>query len=785
MSPQHDDQRSNDLVWKDLNSSVKSGAPIGANESAPEIRERSRLYHQSEEVSLKDYFAVVLKRRWTILTLFLLGIGFSAFYVYTATPMYRSEATIEVGEQGQESIKTLGEELQKGLDLGDRGVQETEAEIFKSRSVAQALVERMHLDTSARFNRTDFKSPLNRFIDWTRSLIADPDQDRKKLAQERVKADTTDRLLERVTVKKQGKTRLLKVGMEGDDPEFTKKMLENYIDIYFDQNLRKRQKAVERANAWIKDELDQVEQKLVKSLTALISFISSHGLVSLDDNANHIITFFNKAAERLVKSNEQLTQLEATTRNLRSGSVAVLPPGVQPLDLRRLQEKLSLLESEYTEKIQIYSEDYPRVQMLKTSIETLRKKVDEMEKNAVTDVVEAAKQQEALDHRAFEHAKKEAMNVNALGVDYAVLKKEVETNEQLYKVLLQKSKEMALNAQLIGNNLNLIDPPEKPLDPIRPKKFLIILLGAFSGLTAGVVVAFFLDHMDDKVHTAEDIERELNLPSLGVVPNVKKLKLDVSVNGNRGVYEFLPYDAPRSLVADSVGNITTSMMLLSPAGNNSYLFTSAVPGEGKTFLSVACAAAIASDEKRVLIVDADLRQPSLGEVFGIRDESLGLTNLIKSRDVRLSDVIHRTRVPGLFFLPAGQSPSNPVAYLRSERTKKILDYLKGHFNFLIVDTPPVVGFPDVLLLKDYCESVILVTREGLVPIGLLQHAAKLVNTLPGNTLGVILNMADVRASHYGSYRYSNHYKYYGYDKYYSRNGKGKKTAKSKDGEAFS
>lgn len=764
MSPQIYDRGSGNPDQEDVHppGAARSAEWTKSYGSGLESRNSDRFKTFHEGLSLTSLLSVVFKRKWTVITILLLGIGISVLYAYTATPIYRSEATIEVGEESKESIKTLGEGSQRNLESGDRGATETEGQIFKSRSPAQTLVERMNLDKSPRFSRRHtlglFGSLMERMgafkTDGSGSVSDD-------LTKEKLKAAATEWVLKSVHVKQQGRTRLLKVAFEADDPNLARELLENYIDIYFDENLRKRRKAVVKTGEWLKDELDHVEKKLVKSLTSLIAFISSHGLVSLDDNANHIITFFNKATERLAKTNEQLNQLEATTLGLGHSSVAVLPPGVQPVDLLRLQERLTLMESEYAEKIQVYSEQYPRVEMLKRSIETLRNKVSEMEKSAVTKVIEVAKQQEVLDHKAFERIRKEAINVNALGVDYAVLKNEVETNEQMFKVLLQKSQEMALNAQLIGNNLHLIDPPEKPIRPVKPKKLLIILFGSFMGLSGGITMAYLLQRIDNKIHKLEDVERELNLCGLGVVPDIAKLKMKSCINGGNGRYEFLPHDSPRSLVADCVGNITNSITLLSTSGKNRcYLFTSAVPGEGKTFLSVACAATLASEDRSVLVVDADLRKPSLGKVFGLKDKAPGLSTLIKRRDIKLSSVIHRSRVPGLFFLTAGPTPSNPAAYLRSPRMGKVLDYLKQNFDLLILDTPPAVGFPDVALLKDYCDSIILVARAGKTPVDLLQRAAKLLSSFSGNTLGVVLNMVDWDSSRSGSSPYSNHWGYY-------------------------
>jgi capsular exopolysaccharide synthesis family protein len=274
--------------------------------------------------------------------------------------------------------------------------------------------------------------------------------------------------------------------------------------------------------------------------------------------------------------------------------------------------------------------------------------------------------------------------------------------------------------------------------------------------------------MDNKIRTAEDVEKKLNLPSLGLVPDIKKLNIKLSVNGNGRRYEFLPYYAPNSRASDSIGNVATSIFLSAPLDTMSTLVvSSSVPGEGKTYLAVSISTAMSSGDRKVLVIDTDLRKPAIAKVFGERDGVVGLTSLLSRNDLQLSDVVRSSPVPGLYYLPAGPRPSNPAGVLRSRRMVDLVNHLKTKFNLLVFDTPPIVGFPDVPILSEYCDALILISKEGHVPVQLIRHAADSVSMGRCHLLGVVLNMADVALSHYGGYRYSDYYKYYHYDKYYS------------------
>lgn len=745
---------------------------LGQNEIPVEYRPKSasesphsggfhfQEFDERPERSLKDYIGIIFKRRRAILIVFLVVVSLTAAYTFTRVPIYRASATLEFEKEASNSINTLGESLAPNWAQAEFFA--TQSGILKSRSLAEALIDRMNLLKSPEFKPAE-PSTFDRIIAWVYSLFSSdvPQPGENRLRRESLARAVTDRIF----VKRESNSRLLSLSMEAKDPEFARKALETYIEIYLEQNLRKRRVISSEAVTWLKGEQTRAEDKLVKSMAALVNFTNDHGIVSLEDASNHVLRFFNSSAEGLVKSKEHRVQLEALQKD-GSQSLTILPPDLKPGDLQSVKEKLALYEAEYMQLREIYAEEYPKVLMLKKQIAFLKNKLAETEERAITSALETARNQESMQQQSFEQARKEAMNNNSLGVQYAVLKKEVETNEQIYKILLQKSKEMELNIQIIGNNISVIDLPTTPTSPVKPNKRLNLMIGAFLGLLGGVLAAFVLEQIDNSIHSTEDVEKSLNLPSLGAVPDIDKHRRIHGLNGNTSGYEFIAHNSPKAPVSEAIKNIKTSIFLSVPASSmHTIAISSAVPREGKTFISISIASVLCSSTKKVLLVDADLRRPRVGEVFNQPDNIPGLTTYLTQDNVKFQKILHKSRIPGLYYVCAGPLPPNPVALLESERMRDFIERCSSVFDFVIFDSPPIAGFSDARILASKVDGVIMVVREGTAPVDLVRQTKSMINSANSRILGVVLNMANGRSSLYGT-GYGGYYGYYG--NYYSK-----------------
>jgi capsular exopolysaccharide synthesis family protein len=271
------------------------------------------------------------------------------------------------------------------------------------------------------------------------------------------------------------------------------------------------------------------------------------------------------------------------------------------------------------------------------------------------------------------------------------------------------------------------------------------------------------------VHSTRDLEQKLNLPTLGVVPDIQKFKKYHPVNGKGTGYEFIAYDSPKSPVSEAVKNVKTSIFLSLPARSlRTLVICSSGPREGKTFLSVSIASVLASEDKKVLVIDADLRKPRLSRIFGHDNRVPGLTSLLTRDDVKLQKVLHKSKIPGLYYITAGPLPPNPVALLESERMNRLTEKLKTIFDLIIFDSPPIVGFSDARILGANSDGVILVVKQAYLPVDFIKQAKLMVNSGNSKLLGAVLNMADGHSAYYGG-KYSKYYRYYDYS---HKNGNG-------------
>jgi capsular exopolysaccharide synthesis family protein len=710
-----------------------------------------------------------------VLGVFVAATFVSVLYSYMATPIYRSEAVLEAEKDAGMSINTIGDALASGLSGGtDPEFFATQIGILKNRTLSETLLVRMNLEDSPEFKgKPGFISTI---IGSVKSFIgsffaSEQKEDQKEQEGIAQREGLIGAIRGRISAKRDGQGRLLNVWMEAKSPEFAQEMLKNFIDIYLLQNLDKRRRVNREAGSWLSDELKQTEDKLINSLGTLVNFTTKHGVVSIGEASNHILAFFNKAAEGLVKSKEFRIQIEALKRDGGEGALS-MGTGIKPPETEALFGKISSLESEYAQMSEIYSENYPKMLMLKKQIEFVRTMIVEKQAKAVKAVALTAKEQEHLSEEAFEAAKKEALDNSELGVQYAVLKKDAETNEEIFRVLLKKAKELQLNTQIIGNNILSVVPATRPVGPVRPRKSLNLLIGCVLGLVGGIMAAMLAEHLDSSVKDSRELER-MNLVNLGMVPNGKKLGRRRSrrkIPEEKVIPELQCYYKPTSAMAESLSIIKTSLFLMNPGQSlRSILITSAVPGEGKTFIAISLASTIVSGDKKVLIVDGDLRKPRTSKVFGLKYGLPGLSTLLTNPEASLEQTIYETPVAGMSLMPSGPLPENPVQLLETDHLVALVARLKEMFDLVVLDSPPVVGFSDARLISRAVDGTILVVKQAHASLELVRTAGSIL-AVPGGAklLGSVFNNVESSSSRYSYYGNCHYYQYYDYQKYYKQ-----------------
>jgi capsular exopolysaccharide synthesis family protein len=393
----------------------------------------------------------------------------------------------------------------------------------------------------------------------------------------------------------------------------------------------------------------------------------------------------------------------------------------------------------------------------------------------IGDDYRAAQNRKRLLDQAIAEQTREFNQIAESSIQYNILKRETDTNKQLYDGLLQRLKEAGVSAGLKASNVRVVDPAEVPERPARPRKMLNLALSLVIGMGFGVCLAFFQEYLDNTIKTPEDVQRMLRLPTLGVIPaadgNGRRLSYGygyrsrkalpeaaapTAANGKDGALTAVVADGNSGL-SEAYRSLRTSV-LLSTSGRppRVILVTSGQPGEGKTTTAVNLAVALVQLGGQVLIVDSDMRRPRVGTLLKLINTSAGLSTYLTGQ-FGLEDVVVETQIPNLYAVPCGPVPPNPAELLSSSLMRQFLEQASERFSYVILDSPPVLHVSDPRILAAQVEAVILVAHGGVTPREVVKHAKQNLQQVNANLIGVALNNVDFSAAGYDYYRQYNGY----------------------------
>jgi succinoglycan biosynthesis transport protein ExoP len=428
------------------------------------------------------------------------------------------------------------------------------------------------------------------------------------------------------------------------------------------------------------------------------------------------------------------------------------------------------LEGEYAHLATQFKPGFSRLDQLKAQVEEsrsrLRQEIQRVVAGIESSYLAAGSREKALRDKMGEQ-KAAALGLKDAAVEYAILAREVDTNRQLYDSVLQRMRETGVAAELRTSNVSVIDQAELPRIPSQPRKKKMLLLSALMGLMGGVGLALFFEYLDNTDHTlktSEEVERYLRLPNLGVVPDF------LSLNGRRYTLRKLPYTPPQipsalpsgkkhalvlahhplSVLTEAYRMLRTAI-LLSRAGESpkTVLFTSGIHGEGKTVTVVNTAIIFAQMGVRVLVIDADLRRPDCHRVLGL-ENGLGLTEVLTGQ-MGPSEAIRPAAINGFFLLSAGSIPPNPAELVGSKKMQETVTSLQEQYDYILIDSPPVMQLSDAVLLSTMVEGVVLVVSSQETPKYVVREACSRLNYARAKILGVMLNRVNLRSGDYAYY----------------------------------
>lgn len=775
-------------------------------EPAPRALERRRAslpapyatVEVESEHNLLAYWGIVRKRRWTILTILFVVFGLVTLWTLRQRPVYRAAAMLEI-ERETPNLLNAQELFTGESDLYFDTYLETQYKIISSATLARRVIEKLRMD-----QREEFNPPPGWLSRRRGKAQAAPQTFAVKGAPVEVDSETYQKTLssyyDRLGVSPVKRSRLVQVTFESFDPELAAKAVNTLAASYIDQSLEARWEATQKASEWLSQQLLGLKGKLEKSEGELQKYVRDNGLLFLEREQGAAENIVN---ERLRRLQEELTsaqaaryQKEAFYQLVQAGSYDSLPGVADNRLMQELTVSLAQLQREHAQLATTFTADYYKVKELQNQIDEIQRVLtlerERVAKSLVNDY-RAAVQRENLVRQAFNEQQKQAGQIAEVSVQYNILKREVDTNRQLYEGLLQRLKEAGVSAGLKASNIRIVDAADVPRKPARPRLLLNLALGLVFGMGLGVGAAFVQEYLDNTLKTSEDVERFLNVPALALIPSVESLNHRSSgVYGVYGLYQrgkLLTAGGSRprsdsaakstslgprpkswyridregqqfSALSEAFRSLRTSV-LLSTAERppRSLLVSSSQPGEGKTTVSTNLAISLAQLGQRVLLIDGDMRRPCVHRAFEVK-ESAGLVGYLTGQQ-EWRRIAHTTDVPGLDVLVCGPVPPNPAELLSSERMRALLREATQDYNFVLVDSPPLLSVADSRILASQVEGVILVVKGGDTPREIAKRAESYAVDVGANVIGVVLNNLDVQSGNYYYYRYYR-YDYYGY-----------------------
>jgi succinoglycan biosynthesis transport protein ExoP len=717
-----------------------------------------------EIIDLRHYFSVVKKYIWRIGFLALVVALLTAVIALNMTPVYRSTATLLIESQQNKAV-SFAEVY--GLDSNRKEYYLTQFEILKSRTIAQTVIEKLNLKEHPDFIgkpsvvRTfinDVKKSIP-FIPKQKAVMLSPIEQEQKELQSLVSAFT-----KRLTISPVRKTQLVHISFESSDSKLAALVANTVGEVYIEQHLIDKMGVTKEASGWLTTRLSDLRLRLDESEYKLQQYLESENLIDISGVLGLVSKELEQTSVQLVVARNDKNKLDSMIRVIDEygrDNLEVLqsiPEITSHRVIQDIKKTLVTVELKLSDLGGVYGPKHPKLIAAKADLISVQKnlslQVQRLVKGVQKELNTSKRNVQALEVE-LTRIKKVYREITSKEYEYRKLSREVETNRNIYDTFFSRAKETEVTSDFNSAVARFTDRAYKTTHPIKPNKPLIVISAFIATFGFGLVIAFVIDALNDTFKTASDIESKLSQRMLGLLPLVA-LKKKASLM----LHYFFEEDANK--FAESVRTLRTSFVLTQlDKASKVVEITSTVPGEGKTTTATNLAFSLAQVEKTILI-DADLRKPSIGKRFHIPPYHPGLTNLITGTE-QFSDCIYHDEQSGLTVMPCGQIPSNPLELLLSPKFANILVQLKKSYDRIIIDTPPLQAVSDSLVIAQQSDAVIYVVKSDDTRIRAVQDGIGRLINLNANIAGVVLNKVDIKKMA-SNEQYNGYYSDYAYGK---------------------
>jgi len=682
-------------------------------------REAADTALHEEKINLRHYWHVILERRWLVIAAFCSIFALCLIYLFKATRIYQASTRIQID---RESDNVLNIKDVFSVDGREQDYLQTQYKNLQSRTLIESVISKLKLDKDPRYAKS---------LDVSKAVSED------------------------ITIAPIRLSRLMDVKVQHPNPQQAAGIANALVETFIQQNLdQKMSKSIEALH-WLKTEADTLEHDVEEKDLALQRYRVEKKIVSLGESQNIVLQALKQAQADLDKARGEAADAqklnEEVERLLKSGtSINAIPQVANNPLIQDMRKTLSEREALLANLLKRYKDKYPDVIRVREEITSLKdsiQKESQKLRDAIGVAADLAKAKETSMAAELKKKEQESFELSQLRIQYDVLSRQADQSELLYNIVLQRMKETDLTSKDKKQNMRIVDGAVVPLNPIKPRVVLTLFLGVIGGLGVAIGLAFFVNYLDDSIKNQDDIETYLRLSFLGYIPNIKTnsvLERDMQAHLH-----------PQSNAAEGFRTLRAAIALAPKADRYRALaVTSTIPAEGKSLVASNLSIVMAQTGLKTLLVDADLRRPSVHKVFRLQSP-IGLSSYLTEKVGSVDECIHTTEVPHLDVVCCGAVPSSPSELAGSKRMTQFLLEVRNRYDRVVLDCPPVSAVSDPLIIASLSDGVVFVTKFNKIR---RDHARKTVRRIQDagiNILGVVLNDIDFdgKDSYYYSYYY--------------------------------
>lgn len=719
---------------------------LGASPSIAETRGIATDQPVERVPMLRRYLRITLRRRWVILGAIAACVALGLIATILMAPKYTARATIEISRDSDQVTNFQG--VEKETSVADQEFYQTQYGLLQARTLAERVALQLRLVDDPKF----FESFGASSDDAAFALSSGHYGAAGRARRQRVAGEL---LLKHLSVDPARLSRLVVIGFTSHDPALSARVANAWAENFIETNLERKVQATSYGRDQLQHQLADYKERLDASQRQLVAYASQQQIINLpgQTNGNGSSTQERSiTADTLAALNTALTQatadrIQAEARYRQSGGAASTE-ALSNQAINTLRAQRAELSAEYAQLLVRFEPTYPAAQAIKAQLDQLDRSIGREEGRVSGSVQSDYRQALAREHSlATQVARLKAsyLDLRRRSIQYNIYQQEVDTNRALYDGLLQRFKEIGVAGGVGINNIAIVDPADVPQLPSSPNIKLNLLLATVAGLLIGAALALGLEQLDEAVADPSDVERRLGLPLLGTVPKV--------------VHEA-PKEAlldPKSDLFDAYMAVQTNLSFTTEHGvPRSFAVTSTRPAEGKSTTAFALASTLARAHRKVILVDGDMRSPSIHRLSGV-DHEKGLSNFLAGEEA-VDGLVFHMRDLGFSGMSAGPIPPNAAELLTGSRLGLLLDRLLQTFDHVIIDSPPVMGLADAPLIAGRVEGVIYAVESHGIGSSSVKTALGRLVSAHAHVIGVVLTKFEARRGHYGSgYEYGYNY----------------------------